>query len=244
MMAIGVLMILRVYAMYNRSRIVLGILLVIYMTQVVMLIVGNSFYSSPKYATVSVVQMLDGKVCNVTFSTETWNIACITVQLILGTVMCILVIARFVRELLHIHQATRKWHLNRYLSLLVRDGLAYFLITLVNSLANLLGLLADIPQGWISDVLGVAASVPVYTFTPRFVMDIRELYVLDLQGRCGGDLDTGFGLSSGARRGVAGTTTSERGAFERGGGIGELDDREEIALVERAENSHRQLLVV
>ena len=40
-------MILRVYAVYNRSRIILGVLLAIYVAEVVMLIVACIFYSSP-----------------------------------------------------------------------------------------------------------------------------------------------------------------------------------------------------
>ena len=50
-MMIGVVMILRVYAMYNRSRIILGVLLVIYTTQVIILVVTCSIYSDPMYAT-------------------------------------------------------------------------------------------------------------------------------------------------------------------------------------------------
>ena len=38
-------------------------------------------------------------------------------------------------------------------------------------------------------------------------MNIRELYVFDMQGRCNHDIDTGFGLSSGAGRGVGGGET-------------------------------------
>ena len=51
MTMISVVMILRVYAMYNRSRIILGILLVMYITEAVMLLVTSSIYSDPKYAT-------------------------------------------------------------------------------------------------------------------------------------------------------------------------------------------------
>lgn len=50
MIMIGVVMILRVYAMYNQSRILMGILLVIYLTQLVILIVGSGIYSDTNYA--------------------------------------------------------------------------------------------------------------------------------------------------------------------------------------------------
>ncbi|KAF8558536.1 hypothetical protein OG21DRAFT_1068460 [Imleria badia] len=44
-------MILRVYAMYNQSRIILALLLVIYMAEVVILIVSSSIYSDSNYGT-------------------------------------------------------------------------------------------------------------------------------------------------------------------------------------------------
>ena len=50
-MMIAVAMILRVYAMYNRSRIILGVLLVMYTTEIVILFVSSSIYSDPNYAT-------------------------------------------------------------------------------------------------------------------------------------------------------------------------------------------------
>ena len=48
-MTIGVVMVLRVYAMYNRSRIILVPLLVLYITEVVILFVSSSIYSDPNY---------------------------------------------------------------------------------------------------------------------------------------------------------------------------------------------------
>lgn len=113
---------------------------------------------------------------------------------------------------------------------------------LLNSLINMLGILGTIPEGWISQVLLVAADVPLYTLTPKFVMNIRELYVLDTQGRCDHDIDTGFGLSSSAARGVGGTATVGTIAFAEGSGIGGMDDWEEpeISTAERAKHSDRQ----
>ena len=80
------------------------------------------------FPTVSIAQLLDITLCNIMFSTQTWNNASTIVQFILGTVMCVLVTAQFVRHSLQMYQATRKWQLNRYTSLLVRDSLLYFLV--------------------------------------------------------------------------------------------------------------------
>ena len=48
---IGVMMILRVYAMYNRSRTILGVLLVIYTIQAIIFVVTCSIYSDSNYVT-------------------------------------------------------------------------------------------------------------------------------------------------------------------------------------------------
>ena len=42
-------MLLCMYAMYNRLRIILGVLLVMYLTEVVIFIITYSIYSDPKY---------------------------------------------------------------------------------------------------------------------------------------------------------------------------------------------------
>ena len=45
----AVVMILRLYAMYNRSRIILGVLLVLYIAQSIVFFVINILYSLPRY---------------------------------------------------------------------------------------------------------------------------------------------------------------------------------------------------
>ena len=44
----------------------------------------------------------------------------------------------------------------------------------------------------------------MYTLSPRFILSTRELYARDVQGRCVGGIDTGFGLSLSGRE-AAGT---------------------------------------
>ena len=61
-------MILRVYAMYNRSRIILGVLLVIYIAQVVIFVVTCSIYSDPNYATGTYRAMFTAPSRNFAFS--------------------------------------------------------------------------------------------------------------------------------------------------------------------------------
>ena len=101
-------------------------------------------------------------------------------------------------------------------------------------MVNMLDLMGYIPQGWITDVLPAFSNLMLYALTPRFVMNIRELYAVDVQGRC--DIDTGFGLSSGAGQRAGGTATIGTIAFAEGGEIGGSDDGEEIAAAEESSN--------
>ncbi|KAF8126812.1 hypothetical protein EV363DRAFT_1173603 [Boletus edulis] len=239
-------MILRVYAIYDRSRIILGALLVMYIAQLVIFFIGASIYSDSKYSTVSTVQLLNLTICTFVVSTQTWNIAAATIQCILASVLCILVVVKFARNSVQMYQATRTWQLNRYISLLTRDGLFYFLATLFTSLVNEI----FVSQGNNIQGLGlllpsVFANVFLFNLTPRFVINVRELYVLDLQGRWDVDIDTGFGLSSRAGHGVGQSTTIGTIAFVEGGVTSELEDVEErVTGEERVEGGNRQVLVV
>ena len=97
----------------------------------------------------------------------------------------------------------------------------------------MLSLLGYIPPGWVADVPSVLMTLQ-FTLTPRFVINIQELYMLDTQGRRGRNIDSGFGLSSGAGYGMGRTTIIGTIAFAEGDGIGELDDGEEIAMTEES----------
>ena len=48
-------------------------------------------------------------------------------QAILGALMCLLAVIRFVRESLQMYRVTKRFEISRYLSLLTRDGILYFL---------------------------------------------------------------------------------------------------------------------
>ena len=49
------------------------------------------------------------------------------VQITLGTLMCLLVIVRFIKESLQMYNVTRRFELNCYMNLLTRQGVFYFL---------------------------------------------------------------------------------------------------------------------
>jgi len=233
--AADMVMILRVYAIYNRSKIILGFLLVLYFTEFVIVIVSASIYSDPTYVIASVSQFLDSTVCVFVFTTQTWNIASATIQSTLSTFLCILVVAKFVRESLQMHRMTRKWEINRYLNLLIRDGFVYFVITILYGL-NVLAVLGVLPSGgYVRGVLQFVSLVPIFTLTPRFVINIRKLYVRDTQGL---HIDTGFGLSSGVEHGGGDLTAITTILFVDGGATeGSEGGVEMVAMEERGEES-------
>lgn len=58
-------------------------------------------------------------------------------------------------------------------------------------------------EGWPAILIFTMEYVLAITIVPRFIMNLRELYARDVQGRRGSDVDTAFGL----------TSTADRGAF-------------------------------
>lgn len=107
---------------------------------------------------------------------------------------------------------------------------------------NLFGMLlalGNIPVGWASQILDICTIVPLFTLTPRFVMNIRELHAFDTEGRWRGDIYTGFGLSSRGRS-VGASTTIGTIAFAQEGEIEGVESEGEIAVAENGvENTGR-----
>lgn len=79
------------------------------------------------------------------------------------------------------------------------------------------------------DATVVAAYEPPYSLVPRFILSLRALYARDLQGRCGSDIDTAFGMSLGS---VHGAATSAIVFADDGQNEGS-EQGEEIQMVER-----------
>ena len=163
-------------------------------------------------------------------TTFTWVKLTAILQITHGAVTCMLAIVKFVRESLEMYHATKTWQLNQYMSLLVKQGILYFLVYVLScpfsacppllpmlgnkpitdrtihysvfmfSLINVLAAIGTLPAGE-SQLIAIAILqyVPIFTQVPRFIMGIRELHARDVQGRRGGGIDTGFGLSSSIR---------------------------------------------
>ncbi|KAF8553299.1 hypothetical protein OG21DRAFT_1485499 [Imleria badia] len=204
-------MILRVWAMYNRSRIILGILLILLSLGIIPSIVNAAINSNPKKLSVSPVQIPGVSFCLV-LSTPVWANEAAILQITHGAAMCILAIFQFVRQSLQMYRVTKQWQLNRYMSLLVKQGILYFFayvlmlfpspypllpsIIFLFNLLNMLSALGRFPaEGWQLILSLILNYVPIFALTPRFILSIRELYARDVEGRRGEGIDTGFGFS-------------------------------------------------
>ena len=65
----------------------------------------------------------------------------------------------------------------------------------------------DIPvDGWRLILVGVVELIPLYTLVPRFILSLRKLYVRDLPGRRGNEIDTAFGSTPAFGRGAVAST--------------------------------------
>ena len=52
-------------------------------------------------------------------------------------------------------------------------------------------------------LLAMTPYITLYPLVPRFILGLRAVYARDLRGRCGGEIDTAFGLNSVSDRAVA-----------------------------------------
>ena len=71
--------------------------------------------------------MLDVSFCVVQNPSPIWAEIVATVQITLGALMCLLVVIQFFKESLQMYKATKRFQLSRYTTLLLREGMVYFL---------------------------------------------------------------------------------------------------------------------
>jgi len=223
-------MILRIWAMYNRSRIILGILLTSYLAEIVSSTMSSIIYSNPKNVVAIVNQILDLSFCSLDHISPGWNKVIDLSQLVHAGIMCMLMIIQFTIRSIHMHRATKQWQLGPFISLLVMEGMAYFFAVLMWSLLNTLsdfGYFSSLePQQNVP--LFLLGYVPISTLTPRFVLSMREMYARSVYGGRGHGIDTGFGLT--ALSGHAGVSRSSIAFADVGERDGLEGDGEDVPM--------------
>jgi len=192
-------MILRIWAMYNRSKIILGVLLTSYLGEIIPSTISIIFYSYPKNFAMIVNQILDIPFCSLSAISGSLYKASNLSQLVHAVVMYTLVIIQFTIRSVEMYRATKKWRIGPFINLLVMEGMVYFFAILMWDLIDTLYVLGNLsavgPKQHIP--LRLAASIPISTLNPRFILSIREMYARNTfhVGR-GQGIDTGFGLTA------------------------------------------------
>jgi len=235
--AADLVMILRVYAMWNQSKRILYILLFIYVSQVIVSFVRKGIYDNPNtYLSVTVVQItIDVAFCNVSTVSNNATLQLLWVitalRMVLGVMFLILAVISTLRESVAMYKATKQWQPNCYMQLFVQDGILYFLLNLIYNISTTLLQNTITPNSTLQLVLVMLYYTTLYPMMPRFIISVRELYDRDLRGRWQG-IDTGFGSSSqpvvsGSAIEFAGVAPGqEQGEVAEGG----VDDSEAIRL--------------
>ena len=154
--SIIVVMILRVYAMWSRSKRILCLLQFIYVPQVIVTSVLAVVYNTGTYLSgmaqinftchsnltqvaihlllsfspVTILSVMDFSVCNVSWSNTPLMPAVYEEipRCVLSATLLILAITQTLKESINMYKATKHWQPNRYMQRLVRDGIIYFLV--------------------------------------------------------------------------------------------------------------------
>ncbi|KAH0836814.1 hypothetical protein J3R83DRAFT_8579, partial [Lanmaoa asiatica] len=131
LISITVVMILRVYAMWNRSKWILWVLLFIHVSQVIVSSLFAGIYYNPNtYISVTVDRFLDFSFCNISWNNvpALLNMYSEIPRFILGALLLLLAVIQTLQQSVEMYKATKQWQPNRYMQLLVRDGIIYFLV--------------------------------------------------------------------------------------------------------------------
>ncbi|KAF8136940.1 hypothetical protein EV363DRAFT_1315960 [Boletus edulis] len=181
--------------MWNRSRTILWILLFIFVVQTITSVFANSHSEDPNaHFSETIGHLSSFSFCNVSFNDPLALDIMLQIvpRLALAATLVILAVTQTLKRSVEMYRATKQWQLNRYMQLLVRDGIIYFVM-------NVLFQITSMPIN--SPNLNAAMfflSTFVYVFffalVPRFIISIRELYDRDTHGRS--HIDTGFGMRS------------------------------------------------
>ncbi|KAF9233808.1 hypothetical protein BU15DRAFT_79731 [Melanogaster broomeanus] len=201
---------LRVYAMYNRSRIVLGILLCVYIPTTISQLVLLGIINNPK----THLSIADVEVVNMELCTSSYNggneliISQRVLSTVVNGVLCSFAVVQCIRYSLEIHKVLGKWQSNRYMKLLVQESILYFVMILLLNIMTLIQSLATL-SGTVQLVVEALSGFPPYIVGPHLILSVREFHSRIL----GEHIDSGFGLDSqrfSMSRGVIFMTPEER----------------------------------
>ncbi|KAF8438412.1 hypothetical protein L210DRAFT_3543810 [Boletus edulis BED1] len=190
-------MILRVYAMWSRSKKILYILLFIYVPQAILSFIFTGIYDNPTtYLSVVSSRVVNFSVCTGSFIHVPLaaHVSDGILRFLLSIVLFILAAVQTVKQSVEMYRAAKQWQPNKYMQRLMADGILYFLVYVFY---NITVIFRATPTTKSTSVLFLStlSYTVVISAMPRFIINIRELYLCDLRDRREG-MDSGFGISS------------------------------------------------
>lgn len=78
------------------------------------------------HLTVATLQILGFSACQVQPTSVVWLEVSTILQVTHSATTCVLAMVQFVRQLLQMYRVTKQWQPNRYMNLLVNQGIMYF----------------------------------------------------------------------------------------------------------------------
>jgi hypothetical protein len=127
--AADLVMILRVYAMWDQSKIILGILLLFYVPQIIVSVFWEVMYNNPnRTLSVTVVQVLNFRYCSYSSTTTPSATYRGIPRFVLGTALLILAVIPTFKQSIEMYKLTKRWQTNRSMELLLREGAVYFVV--------------------------------------------------------------------------------------------------------------------
>jgi len=189
-------MIMRIYAMWSRSKIILGLLLCIFVPETIIAFVFAGTFDNPNtYMSMTTTQILDISACNSTYNLPSPLWTYLTPTFTMSAALLILPVIRTLKESIEIYKATRRWQPNRYMKLFVRDGIFYFFVRSMYDIQWAIGYAMQNQLELWGPFTNLLSLMLLFSMLPRFIINIRELYDRDILRHQQG-IDTGFGAFS------------------------------------------------
>ncbi|KAF9232807.1 hypothetical protein BU15DRAFT_80794 [Melanogaster broomeanus] len=165
-------MVLRMYAMYNQSKMVLVIVLVLYIPAVVALLICTGIYYKPN----AVVGDGTFGVCAVSLTSAPQITLYLNVtRIFLNITLCILAVARFIRHCLEMRKTLGQWRTNQYMKLLATESLLFFVVNFVSNVMSL-SLAVSTPGTTLILLVALSNFLP-FTLPPRLIINMREFHM-------------------------------------------------------------------
>ncbi|KIJ63565.1 hypothetical protein HYDPIDRAFT_113030 [Hydnomerulius pinastri MD-312] len=186
--------------MYQRSRLVLGVILMVYIPAVIIYFVGNVLFNNRKTdLSVFVFEVADMKLCSMAYTTDFGGVVTLSDyflihEVVLAFLLCGFSLVLFIKDSLEVRRALSRWLSNRYMKFLVQGNVLYFiahvssLVTLVAANDNASPKLSTVAQF----LLSMFSAVLPYVLAPRLIISVREFR----SEMVGEGIDSGFGLRS------------------------------------------------